>query len=147
MTGLCNSVYNGTAECTKESEKYAKKVEKFNAMKYKQAQVTHCKCIQKEKALDHWISAVDKFYKTYAPNKAADFFREKHDMYVTNTGTKEKPAYANMALLYFELHAQYDHVAIKHVGARIDKNPPRPPEKRYEISGEEDSLGSAAEEL
>ena len=147
MTGLCNSIYNGTSECMKEAEKFAKKVEKFNAVKYKQAQATHCKCVAKDKALNHWISAIDKFYKTYAPNKAGDFFREKHDVYVSNTGSKEKPAYGNMAQLYFELHAQYDHVAIKHVGARIDRNPPRPPEKRFQMPGDDDTLGSATEEL
>lgn len=146
MAGLCKSVYDDTKECKEESEKYAKKVEKFNAVKYKQAQATHCKCVHKDKALEHWITAVDKFYKAYAPKRSSDFFREKHDMYVTNTGSADKPAFGNMAQLFFDLHAQYDHVAIKHVGARVDKNPPRPPEKKYQTP-DDDSLGSAAEEL
>lgn len=146
---LCKSNFAHNKECLAAASMYTMGTMMFGVEGFSGSQEQHCTCIPKDDpspsstvttgeestaepvvpvqltAVEaHYVKLVDDFYATHVSTGSPPTLTTE-ELVLSYSRTKKLPLYR----LYYDLHKKFDN-AIKHIDGRVNRNPPRPPEKK-----------------
>lgn len=128
LSSLCRTTYKENPHCQQAADMYVFGTTMLGGGAFAESQNDYCSCVPSSDVKDHYTSYIQNFYKKHAHDKAAEWEDgSKLAKYLEPTAkpgplTKQ---FAKITKLIYQLHSKYPK-ALKHVGARVGKEPPGP---------------------